>query len=317
MSGAGRGPRRDAWPTALGARLRTALGDRFIRRRTTAGGLVIAIIIALALLVSGGASGRRASQHRASSANGLAGIPVPDPDRAAARAAVPAAEQVVDQVLRYTSYVRAGRPRRREVALTFDDGPGPYTARILGVLQRTRTAATFFVIGEWAHLYPGLVRAEVRDGSEVGDHTETHPFMPALPAATQQAQIADAAAAISSTGAPSPVLWRPPYGAFNRTTLSILRQLGMLAVLWTVDTSDYARPGVHRIVSTALTGVRPGAIVLMHDGGGDRAETVAALPLIIAGLRRRGFQLVTVSQLLRDDPPPSAQPGPQSLSGVG
>ncbi len=282
----------------------------------TAGGLLIAIAITLVFVASGGSSAQRASHRAQSSDNPIAGIPFPDRDRAA-RLSASTDTLAVDRVLRYTPYVKAGTRTHREIALTFDDGPGPYTARVLRVLERTHTPATFFVIGEWAHLYPGLVRAEAREGSEVGDHTETHTFISVLPRAAQRTQIVEAAAAISSTGAPSPVLWRPPYGAFNQTTLAILRQLGMLVVLWTVDTSDYARPGAAQIVHTALTRARPGAIILMHDGGGDRSETVAALPRIIAALRRRGYALVTVSHLLADDPPPRGQPAPQPLAGVG
>ena len=91
----------------------------------------------------------------------------------------------------------------------------------------------------------------------------------------------------------------------------------MLLVLWTVDTSDYARPGVARIAYTPISGARPGAIVLMHDGGGDRAQTVTALPRIIAALRRHRYRLVTLSQLLADDPPPRHHPAPQPLYGRG
>jgi peptidoglycan/xylan/chitin deacetylase (PgdA/CDA1 family) len=307
-------------------RCRARWADLYVRRRVAAGGLLIAIVATVALLVSGGASGHRANRHLASSATGIAGVAVPDRDRSLARPAHPtanwatgaaAAGLAVDRVLSYTAYIRIGTARRREVALTFDDGPGRYTARILRVLARVHAPGTFFVIGEWARAYPGLVRAEAREGSEIGDHTETHPFISALAAPQQLAQIAQAAAAISGTGAPSPVLWRPPYGAFNQTTIRILRDLRMLIVLWTVDTSDYARPGVARIVYTALSGARPGAIILMHDGGGDRSETVAALPRIIAGLRRHGFRLVTVSRLLADDPPPRGQPPAQPLTGVG
>ena len=223
----------------------------------------------------------------------------------------------IERVLSYTSYVRLGTARKREVALTFDDGPGPYTPKILRVLDRARAPATFFVIGEWARRYPQYVRAETRAGCEVGDHTETHPFMSALPAAEQRVQIVDAGLAIQRAGAPFPHLWRPPYGAFNGATLAILRELKMLVVLWTVDTSDYARPGVARIAYTAISGARPGAIILMHDGGGNRSETLAALPRIIAALRRHGYRLVTISQLLADDPPPREQPAPQPLSGLG
>ncbi len=225
--------------------------------------------------------------------------------------------RAANDVLRYTSYINAGTPVRREVALSFDDGPGPYTPKILHILTRTHTPATFFVIGEWAKLYPQYVRAEVSAGSEVGDHTETHPFMSLLSPTVQREQIVDASYAIHAAGAPYPTLWRPPYGSFNQETRGILHELQMVVVLWTVDTSDYALPGVERIEFAALSGVRPGAIILMHDGGGDRSETIAALPRIIAALRRRGYRLVTVSQLLADDPPPRGQPPPQPLSGGG
>jgi peptidoglycan-N-acetylglucosamine deacetylase len=223
----------------------------------------------------------------------------------------------IERVLAYTPYITLGSLRKRDLALTFDDGPGPYTAQILRVLERTRIPATFFVIGKWALRYPQLVRAEARAGDEVGDHTETHPLMSLLPAAEQQAQLLDAGQAVHRAGAPFPHLWRPPYGAFNGTTLTILHRLGMLLVLWTVDTSDYARPGVPRIAYTAISGARPGAIILLHDGGGDRAQTVTALPKIIAALRRHHYRLVTLSQLLADDPPPRHHSAPQPLYGRG
>jgi peptidoglycan/xylan/chitin deacetylase (PgdA/CDA1 family) len=225
------------------------------------------------------------------------------------------AARYVNNVLGYTSYVRAGSAGARDVALTFDDGPSTYTPRILQVLAQWHVPATFFVIGKMAAVYPELVRAEAQAGSEVGDHTQTHARMSALSAADQRAQIVDAGEAIRAAGAPFPILWRPPYGLFNSTTLSILQSMRMLMVLWTVDTKDYSRPGVSRISYTALSGARPGAIILMHDGGGNRAETVAALPHIIASLRRRGYRLVTVPQLLADDPPPRSQPSAEQVTG--
>ena len=225
--------------------------------------------------------------------------------------------RAVDHVLRYTQYVRVGEGRRRDVALTFDDGPGPYTSTILSILRRTHTPATFFAIGREVSLYPRLIAEEARDGFEIGDHTETHPFLAALSASVQETQLTEAAQAIRRAGAPYPRLFRPPYGSFDPATLEVLRSERMLMVLWTVDTSDYARPGVARIVYVALSGARPGAIILMHDGGGNRAETAEALPRIIAVLRRKGYRLVTVSQLVADDPPPHGQPVPRSLSGTG
>jgi len=218
-------------------------------------------------------------------------------------------------VLARTSYVALAGDKHREVALTFDDGPSQYTPALLRVLVAMHAPATFFVIGRLARAYPRLVAAEVRAGAEVGDHTETHPPLAVLSPQAQTAQISQAAAAIERAGAPPPVLLRPPYGSFDEATLGVLRGARMLMVLWSADTRDYARPGVGRIVYTAVSGGQPGAIILMHDGGGDRSETVAALPRIIARLRQRGFRLVTVSQLVADDPPPADQPPPLPLSG--
>jgi peptidoglycan/xylan/chitin deacetylase (PgdA/CDA1 family) len=116
-------------------------------------------------------------------------------------------------------------------------------------------------------------------------------------------------------GGPKPTLFRPPYGSFNATTIRELKRLHLLMILWSVDTDDYLLPGVPAIVQSALAGARPGAIILMHDGGGNRTQTIAALPTIIRKLRARGFHLVTIPQLLLDDPPPPGQPLPPSLAG--
>jgi peptidoglycan-N-acetylglucosamine deacetylase len=234
-----------------------------------------------------------------------------------ARRAAYSEARAIDRVLAHTSYVQFAHGRRRDVALTFDDGPGQFTGAILRILRRSHTPATFFVIGRLARAYRQLVATEARDGFEVGDHTETHPFLSELSGAEQAAEIRDAALEIHRAGAPYPRLFRPPYGSFNAATLGILRAERMLIVLWSVDTSDYARPGVTRIMYTALSGARPGAIILMHDGGGDRSQTVAALPRVITRLRQRGFRLMTLSQLVAADPPPTHQPPPTPLSGIG
>ena len=114
---------------------------------------------------------------------------------------------------------------------------------------------------------------------------------------------------------PRPRLFRPPYGSFNATTFRELRHLHLLMVLWSVDTADYSMPGAQAIAQRALAGAKPGAIILMHDAGGNRSQTIAALPAIVRGLRKRGLRPVTVPQLLLDDPPPRGQPIPTSLTG--
>jgi peptidoglycan-N-acetylglucosamine deacetylase len=219
------------------------------------------------------------------------------------------------RILTHTSYIRAGVGRHREVALTFDDGPGPFTLPILAVLQRLHARATFFEIGRQVRVYPRITARLARAGMAIGDHTQDHPPLALLSPEEQAAQIDEAARAIRTAGASRPLLFRPPYGSFDPATLDLLHARDMLMVLWTVDTSDYIQPGVRRIVYTALSGARPGAIILFHDGGGNRSQTVAALPRIVERLHERGYRLVTVPQLLRDDPPPASQPPPENLMG--
>ncbi len=217
---------------------------------------------------------------------------------------------------RRTAYVSGAGRRRREVALTFDDGPGPYTTRVLRVLRRMHAPATFFQVGFMINDFPTVERALLADRNvALGDHTETHAMLSRLPRAAQYGQINDAAAAQALHGAHWPHLFRPPYGAFNHATLRTARQLHMLTVLWTVDSRDYLQPGVSEIVGRVLRSVRPGAIVLMHDAGGTRTQTIQALPTIIRRLRASHYRLVTVPRLLLDDPPRSPQPTPPTEAG--
>jgi peptidoglycan/xylan/chitin deacetylase (PgdA/CDA1 family) len=216
-------------------------------------------------------------------------------------------ERAVNAVLRYTPLVAEGTGRRRLIALTFDDGPSQYTRRIVRILVRMHVAATFFVVGQQLNRYAGGLRDELRHGFVIGDHTENHMLLARLPAATQYGQIRDDAIRLDRLGAPWPRLFRPPYGIYSRTTMRIARRLRMLMVVWSVDTQDYRRPGARAIVANVLSGARPGAIVLLHDGGGDRSQDIAALPAIIRGLRRRHYRMVTVPRLLRLDPPPRGQ----------
>ncbi|MGB0095866.1 MAG: polysaccharide deacetylase family protein [Solirubrobacteraceae bacterium] len=291
---------------------------RQVRRRRAGALLAVGVIAAVVVAVVLGQRGGARSQNQT-----VAGVGHPRP---LARTHKPVVDHhrsfttlttgAINRVLAYTPYITVGRPRRREVALTFDDGPGPYTLRILTVLQRAHVHATFFEVGRWVNLYPSVTRRLAEAGEVIGDHTEDHPPLAELAADQQRDEVVNDARAITHAGAPAPHLFRPPYGSFNQTTLAMLRAEKLLMVLWTVDTSDYARPGVERITFVALSGARPGAIILMHDGGGDRSETVAALPRIIQRLRQRGYQLVTVPHLVRDDPPRRGQPAPQPLSGA-
>jgi peptidoglycan/xylan/chitin deacetylase (PgdA/CDA1 family) len=229
----------------------------------------------------------------------------PENDRSAA----------VASVLAYTPFVKVAGTRAREVALTFDDGPGPYTPELLSVLERYHVKATFFAIGRMLEYFSASTVREIEDGDAIGDHTQNHPMLARMSAHEQHEELFEQIARVELLGGKRPVLFRPPYGSFNAVTLAQLRQLHLLMVLWSVDTGDYTVPGVEAIVQRALAGAKPGAIVLMHDAGGNRSETIAALPAIVSGLRKRGLHPVTVPRLLMDDPPLRGQPIPTSLTG--
>jgi peptidoglycan/xylan/chitin deacetylase (PgdA/CDA1 family) len=186
---------------------------------------------------------------------------------------------------------------------------------VLRVLRRMNVNATFFEVGFMERWFHASTTRAIRDGHVVGDHTENHPKLATLSRPLQRRQIVDQADWLGKLGAPRPRLFRPPFGSFDDHTFRVLRRNRMLMVLWSVDSQDYRQPGAKAIARRVLNGARPGAIVLMHDAGGARSQTVAALPEIVRKLRRRHYQLVTVPQLLLDDPPPRGQRLPRYLSG--
>jgi cellulose synthase/poly-beta-1,6-N-acetylglucosamine synthase-like glycosyltransferase/peptidoglycan/xylan/chitin deacetylase (PgdA/CDA1 family) len=193
------------------------------------------------------------------------------------------------------------RMRPRTVALTFDDGPDPaWTPRILAVLRRYHVPATFFVVGAHAAAYPGLVRRELAAGDEVGAHTYTH--LDLAGGWQEQLQFTLTQNALAGAAGVHTGLLRPPYSsqpdAVTAAQWHAYRQAGRdgyLVVLASLDTRDWARPGVARIVAAATPRRGQGAIIMMHDSGGDRGETVRALPHIITRLRARGDRFVTVT----------------------
>jgi peptidoglycan/xylan/chitin deacetylase (PgdA/CDA1 family) len=277
---------------------------RVIRqRRALAAGAVIALVALSWILIASGGGGGQAGGRQASHAPG-------------SRPPAHMKPTAVDRVLGYTDYIEKGRPRRREVALTFDDGPSPWTPKLVKALRRRHVAATFFPIGYAIARYRGYLKLERRDGFTIGDHTMNHPLMGRLQVDIQANEIDGQARLLRRDGVAYPRLFRPPYGSFNDVTRDLLQQRRMLMVLWSVNPSDYYRPGTQTIVSRVLAGVTPGAIVLMHDGGGDRSQTVAAVPAIVRKLRARGYRIVTIPRLLTDDPPPHTQGPPPNLAGI-
>jgi peptidoglycan/xylan/chitin deacetylase (PgdA/CDA1 family) len=183
-----------------------------------------------------------------------------------------------------------GPRSRKRVALTFDDGPSAYTPQILRILEHHDAHATFFEIGEQVPAYPGYTRAILAQGSELGNHTWRHTI-------GSSEGMARTSHLIERASGFRPCMFRPPGGELTASQAAEARRLHMAQVIWDVDTRDWSRPGTGAIISRA-TAVQPGSIVLMHDGGGPREQTVAALPHIIANLKSRGYHLVTLTRLL-------------------
>ena len=200
------------------------------------------------------------------------------------------------------------RPRGPEVvehavALTFDDGPSPrYTPQILAVLRRLHVPATFFAVGSVAEEYPDLVWTELLAGMSVQNHSYSHPQPFAQqPSRSIEEQVGLSAHILRRLGADA-VLFRPPGGSYSSEVVEAAKAQGERTILWSVDPRDWHRGSTARgIVRSVLAAVRPGSIVLLHDGGGDRSATVAALPKIIEGIRSRGLKLVSL-------PLPTAKP---------
>jgi peptidoglycan/xylan/chitin deacetylase (PgdA/CDA1 family) len=185
----------------------------------------------------------------------------------------------------------------REVAIGFDDGPAPDTSAFVSMLERERVRATFFMIGEQVTAaYRGLLLRELRDGDVLGDHTFTHPDL--VTAGGVQSQLQRTIAVVRGLTGYTPCVFRPPYGAYDGAVVQTARSLGLATVLWNVDPRDWALPGTQSIVSTVLAEVQPGSIVISHDGGGPRGQTLAAYPQIIRALRARGLRIVTIPELL-------------------
>jgi peptidoglycan/xylan/chitin deacetylase (PgdA/CDA1 family) len=223
----------------------------------------------------------------------------------------------IDRALRRTPFVRMAGAQHPLVALTFDDGPGPYTDRLIDELQRLRVPATFFAVGYQLPEFAPQLQREVDLGLTVGDHTADHVALARHSRRDQRHQILADARELRSFGAPFPRLFRPPYGSYDKTTHELLGRQRMLSVLWSVDSEDYTRPGAGAIVRNVVDAVQPGSIVLMHDGGGDRSETIAALSRIVSRLRRAGYRFASVPQLLLENPPPRDQQLPPGFNSAG
>jgi len=188
-------------------------------------------------------------------------------------------------------------PKVKRVALTYDDGPAVLTPSFMARLKSLGVPATFFMIGQQVGGRAALARQMLADGHMVANHSWSHPNMSGGgPAAS--AQLSKANAAIRKATGFTPCLFRPPYGGTGADLVRRTRAQGMTSILWSVDPLDWRSPGTGSIVSRVVSGTGPGAIILSHDGGGPRGQTLSALPGIVKALKRKGYEFVTVNELL-------------------
>ena len=178
-----------------------------------------------------------------------------------------------------TAALAAGN--KKVLFLTFDDGPDPvWTPEVLAVLAKYDAHATFFELGSMQAAHPGLREQVLAAGNTIGSHSITHPQLTAVSPARRHHEIFDG---------PRSTCFRPPYGATNAKVRADIKAAGMVQVLWDVDPRDWARPGTNAIVQNILTHAHRRNIILLHDGGGNRSQTIAALDKVLPLLKAQGY----------------------------
>ncbi len=277
--------------------------------RRRGGGLRRWLLVALgaAALLAGGAALFDIVHRPAGNGTGASKPPPRKsqaPQAAAAVSLAQAQERTVSRLAGLGVPVFCGASRGNDVALTFDDGPGPYTARVLAVLRRYHAAATFFLVGNRIRYWPRLPAAEATIGA-VGDHTWSHADLRRLLRVAAKREIDRTRTALAAAANTTVGLFRIPYGREPAWLGRSLAARAMLEIRWSVDSSDYL-PGttVAKLLRREAPGLKPGAIVLLHDL---KPVTLHALPQLLALIRARHLRPVTVPELLRTDAPDYSQ----------
>jgi peptidoglycan/xylan/chitin deacetylase (PgdA/CDA1 family) len=198
--------------------------------------------------------------------------------------------------IKYQTFL-AGNPSSKQIAITFDDGPHPnFTPKILAILKQYNAKATFFVVGEKAEQYPDLIRQEVAQGHNVGNHTYHHVNLTRIPTDYVPIEIKACGDVIKDITGKSPHLFRPPGGDYDRDVAMSAMSLGYITVLWTDDPGDYASPGDKVITTRLLQKIDNGGIILIHDG---IQQTIDVLPQILKYLQDKGYKFVTMDEMIQ------------------
>ena len=190
---------------------------------------------------------------------------------------------------------------KKIVALTFDDGPSQYTQQVLDILAKYGIKATFCQVGNEAEQNPKTAKAVLDAGMQIISHSTRHAMLTADGISFDEEVGKSLKQIEKATGVKTTAL-RPPYGAFNQKTWLASKGMITTSFLWTQDSRDWSLPGASSIVANSCSNITPGSIVLLHDGGGNRTQTVEALPKIIENLKNEGYEFVTLSELMKSDP---------------
>jgi peptidoglycan-N-acetylglucosamine deacetylase len=205
------------------------------------------------------------------------------------------------------SFRTHGGGGRKRIAIGFDDGPSVYTPKVLRVLRRFDSHATFFEIGQETSGRAAIMKKVLAQGNEIGNHALHHELNPSAGSLRETNRL------IRNATGFEPCDFRPPDGSVNSGLVNRAHALEMVTVKWDVDPRDWSNPGTGAIASNVIQHAHNGSIVVMHDGGGPRSQTVAALPAILSHFRHSGYEFVTVNELLGNDfiyPKPEPEPQP-------
>ncbi|UJF32419.1 polysaccharide deacetylase family protein [Paenibacillus hexagrammi] len=200
-----------------------------------------------------------------------------------------------------TQVVSKVQTTQKLVALTFDDGPNPvYTPQVLDVLKQYDAKATFFVLGKRVQMYPQIAIREVNEGHEIANHTYDHHFLRHVSPNKLKEEIEQTQDIIFDITEQVPHVFRPPGGYYDQSLIELAKQDRFTVVMWSwyQDTKDWKKPGVDKIVSSVLTHIHNGDIILFHDLQGDCSQTVEALKILLPELKKQGYQFLTVTDLI-------------------
>ncbi len=275
-----------------------------IRRRNSA---CVFLFVLLSICAAGCAKTIDATSNKTSSAKSVKSVALPKVtvDKFWANAKKEVDKSVMEMTAQDQAEIEKGLNlhkfmrgdiSKKQVAITFDDGPHPaYTPKLLDILKNNGAKATFFLVGEMAEKAPDLVKREIAEGHNVGNHTYHHVNLTKIPNESVAVEIKACGKVLQSITGKTPHLFRPPGGDYDKDVAEMAAALGYTMILWTDDPGDYASPGAKVIETRLLDRINNGGIILIHDGV---QETVDILPQLLKYLKDKGFETVTIDEMM-------------------